>query len=79
MDLVSMMATWSGHDGGPWFLIFPLLWIVLIVVAVVLWRGRSDRGGSRTAEAVLAERYARGEIPEEEYRERLTVLRGKGR
>jgi len=78
MDIMSMMATWSGHEGGPWFLFFPLLWIALIVVGVLLWR-RGDRGGSRPAEAVLAERYARGEIPEEEYHERLRVLRGKGR
>jgi uncharacterized membrane protein len=32
------------------------------------------KGPSRRAQAVLAERYARGEIDEAEYRERKTVL-----
>jgi putative membrane protein len=33
------------------------------------------RPGGGGAEQVLSERYARGEIDEEEYRERLSVLR----
>lgn len=38
------------------------------------WRGLGGGG----AERILAERYARGEIGEEEYRERLEVLRQAG-
>ncbi|MGW1159640.1 SHOCT domain-containing protein [Streptomyces sp. NPDC002513] len=37
--------------------------------------GGSGWGGSRQAEDLLAERFARGEIDEDEYRRRLTVLR----
>ncbi|MGH2775352.1 MAG: SHOCT domain-containing protein [Actinomycetota bacterium] len=72
----------NGADWGPggWWPIFPLLWLLVLgVVIFVLVRGR--RGGDRwhhgqSAEGVLAERYARGEIAEEEYRERLEVLKG---
>ena len=68
---------WNG-GGGFWFPLFPLLFIGLWV-AVFLTFGRRWRGASRqSGESVLAERYARGEIDEAEYRARRTVLRGKG-
>jgi putative membrane protein len=61
--------------GGPWFPLVPLLflafWVTVLVFVGNRW-GRSSRG---SGEAVLAERYARGEITEEEYRERRQVLR----
>ena len=41
------------------------------------WRRRRWWGSPRASgEAVLGERYARGEITEDEYRERLRVLKG---
>jgi putative membrane protein len=58
---------------------FGLFWIVLIcgIVAFFFWRRRRWWGGPRASgQAVLGERYARGEITEEEYRERLRVLKG---
>jgi putative membrane protein len=77
-----MLAAWCGYGtaGGHWFLLFPLLWVALIVGAIVLFvrRGAMHRHGASAAD-VLAERYARGEITEEEYRQRATVLRGKTR
>ncbi|MGW2740946.1 SHOCT domain-containing protein [Streptomyces sp. NPDC001450] len=38
--------------------------------------GTAPPPGSPGAEQILAERYARGEIDEEEYQRRLTTLRG---
>jgi putative membrane protein len=68
-------------DAG-WWPGFGLFWIVLVwgVVAFFFWRRRAWRGGWRSGpgasgEAVLGERYARGEITEDEYRERLRVLK----
>ena len=65
-----------------WGWIFPLAWIVLIgLFWAFAWRGSwwRRRGGewqeARSSEAVLGERYARGEIDEDEYRTRLAVLR----
>jgi putative membrane protein len=61
---------------------FGFLWIVLIwgAVAFFFWRRRGWwRGPSASGEAVLEERYARGEITEDEYRERLRVLKESGR
>jgi putative membrane protein len=70
-----MLAAFSGHmwGPGPWFLLFPFLWLV-VIVALVRFFGRRHRWHTRSAEDVLAERYARGEISEEEYRERARVL-----
>ena len=73
-----MLMAWT-HDGwgGPWFLIFPLLWIGVVVFAFSAFRGGRRRRGD-SAEATLGERFARGEITADEYRQRLAVLRGKG-
>jgi putative membrane protein len=61
-----------------WWPGFGLLWIVFFwgVIAFVFWRRRRWwRGPRASGEAVLGERYARGEITEDEYRQRLRVLR----
>jgi putative membrane protein len=71
-----------GHHGGGFWLgpVFALFWILLIGLVVGLLRrsGRGPWGGSGgpgSAEAVLHERYARGEVDVEEYEARLEVLR----
>jgi putative membrane protein len=74
MEVSDMVATW-GHAGGLWFL-FPLLWLAVIVGLVFMFRRRSWRYGHWGSGAdVLGERFARGEITEDEYRQRLRVLR----
>jgi putative membrane protein len=75
MDAALLAGT--GWDGGPWFLLFPLFWVAVIAGAFFLFRGRRDRWRTHSAEEVLGERYARGEITADEYRQRLGVLRRK--
>ena len=58
-----------------------LFWGLLITGIVLLVRYlRNDHPGqaptASSAEQVLAERFARGEINETEYRDRLATLRG---
>lgn len=68
-----------------------LFWALVIGVGAILFRALarssgSDPGGTPTPtgsgrpspEQVLAERFARGEIDEGEYQQRLAVLRGSG-
>jgi putative membrane protein len=70
----------SGQDGGHWWVFAPLTWTVwLAAIAAVVWLlVRRTRGGERSglerAREILAERYARGEIDGDEYRERLGQL-----
>jgi putative membrane protein len=58
-----------------------LFWALVVTGIVLLVRylsrtsGRSPGGDRRSAERILAERFARGEIDEEEYRRRLETLR----
>jgi len=63
---------WGHHAWSPWFLVVRLVVFVLIAGAIVYfarrWRGRQ---GERT----LRDAYAKGEVNEAEYRERLAVLR----
>lgn len=76
MEMAVMAGTgWDG--GGPWFLLFPLFWIAVIAGAFFLFSGRRDRWRTHSAEEVLGERYAKGEISADEYRQRLGVLRRK--
>jgi len=69
---------WDG-DRPDWWPIFPILWFLIIVggivTAVVVSRRHRAAAGPRAGEAVLAQRYAAGEIDEEEYAARLAVLR----
>jgi putative membrane protein len=64
----------SGWGGGPWFLFLPLLWVVLFAGVFFLFFRRRDRWQTHSAEEVLAERFAKGEISADEYRQRLSVL-----
>lgn len=80
----------DGVGWGGWLLVLLLLLVLAgLVIGAVVWlvtrsagaghAGGAAAGGSpgaSTAEQVLDERYARGEIEEEEYLRRRSVLRG---
>ena len=74
----------------PFFILIPIFWLLVIglIVTLILTLGRRrwrESGGpgwaegpsnpGRSAEATLADRFAKGDIGEEEYRARLEVLR----
>lgn len=81
--LVSTGEGWGpgSHDGAGWWIFGPIMAALLItLIAVVIWRlirgGRPDQFSSADrARGILAERYARGELSGDEYRERLDGLR----
>ncbi|MBC3763543.1 SHOCT domain-containing protein [Quadrisphaera oryzae] len=66
---------WHGGGPGPWLLVPLLFWVLVIGAVVVTVR----RHRSRSAEHVLREAFARGEVDEEGYRARLAVLRSTRR
>lgn len=84
-----------GWGAGFWFVpvIFWVLLLATIVTLVLVRRRRHGwppygppgfgpwgaDAAARSAEGVLAERFARGEIDEAEYRARLEVLRAQQR
>ena len=77
MTYLTLLA--SDHHGGFWFFpLVPLFWLlVFFLLARLFWRGRGPWGprfATPDPRAILAERYARGEITYEEYRERLGHL-----
>ncbi|MET7642903.1 SHOCT domain-containing protein [Streptomyces sp. NPDC005426] len=77
-------------DGGPgpWVLLFPLVWAAVVITVVILlrrtvWRGRrgpwqvrAGRNGPAETSPItlLGRRFAAGEIDEDEYWRRLSVL-----
>jgi putative membrane protein len=69
------------HGPGVWWPVFPVLWALvvaaIIVTVVTTGRRRADLSGPRAGESRLAERFASGEIDEQEYRERLAVIRDR--
>ena len=79
-------AAHAWHPGvrWPYYLFGPLMWIVCIVVVVVLvvlairWLGRSGYLSFippvKTPLDILQERFARGEIDKEEFKERRHLL-----
>ncbi|HKN92150.1 MAG TPA: SHOCT domain-containing protein [Acidimicrobiia bacterium] len=81
--LATIAADHWGHGPGWWVLIPLLFWgtlVFLLATRIRHWRRFGPFGpGWRSGEAVLAERYARGEIDADEYRNRLTVLREQGK
>ena len=67
--------------GGGWMWLWGALMMAIVAVTIVWFvratasgpRGSASFGSDR-ARAILAERYARGELTTEEYRERLDHL-----
>jgi putative membrane protein len=78
--VVTVLA--SNDHGWFWFWpLIPLFWLFLFFLffRLFFWRGRRGSWGPYRqavpdARAILAERYARGEIGLDEYRERLGNL-----
>lgn len=80
--------TWSGDAwghmwfGDAWSLIGTLAalafvaLVVLAIAALVRSGGRVEQAARSSAHRLLEERYARGEIPREEFVERRDVLTG---
>ncbi|MDR6437108.1 putative membrane protein [Paenarthrobacter nicotinovorans] len=78
---VAMHGPWGDGVAWPFFLLFPLFWILVIGLFIFLarrtWRRNHHWAATQGAEGVLRERYARGEIDETEFRQRLEVLRSQ--
>ncbi len=74
------------ENGWGWWVFGPLMMLVfwggLAALIVFLVRGWGGSGGNagrsapRDAQAILEERFARGEISKEEFEERKSVLAG---
>jgi putative membrane protein len=77
--LLSYSATLGAWHPGwhhdHWWVVFPIAWLLLaaLVVALLWWRGR-DHGAGESPRRILGERFARGEISADEYRDRLAQL-----
>jgi uncharacterized membrane protein len=72
MSAVVLAQMWDGDDhmNGEWWWVMGIGWLVFLAL--------SEGGGLQRqgAEDVLAERFARGEIDEDEFRRRRDALRG---
>jgi len=78
------MMFWYDHDMGWWgyagmgigmILVWGLLIAGIIALVVFISGDRKTPDAPPSPEQVLAARFARGEITETEYRDRLAVLR----
>lgn len=86
MSMLIMADAWGMHGGWGWWIVMMLGMVVFwgLVIFGVVWLVRgsstgwwSERHGPEpreTARDVLDRRYAKGEISEEEYRQRREVL-----
>ncbi|WP_306061794.1 SHOCT domain-containing protein [Natronococcus wangiae] len=75
------MGPGGGGWGGGFGLLWPLFWLLVLaallgMVAYLLTRG-SDGTNADRALVTLRERYARGEIEEDEFEERASRLRNR--
>lgn len=66
-----MMHYGYGGFGGWWFLMFivPIVFVIVIAYAAYkIGEGKSGfQSSSKSAEEILAERFAKGDISEDEY------------
>jgi putative membrane protein len=78
------MMWWGGEWGwGAWLAMslgMLVFWGLVAWVVVTLVRQRDNAGSPPppTPEDILSQRFARGEIEADQYRERLELLRGQG-
>ena len=69
--VTSLLADANHWHDGHWWIVFPIFWLLFAaLVATIFFRfGRGD-----SAKRILGERFARGEITGDEYRDRLAQL-----
>jgi putative membrane protein len=82
---VVLAQMWDGRDhmDGGWWWVMGIGWLLFLafigIIVYLLVRHHTGAASSTaqrsTAEDLLAERLARGEIDEDEYRRRRTALR----
>lgn len=85
----TLAAPWHDGGPGPWILFVPLVWAAVVFGVVTLlrrtvWRGRGpwnaprNRFGPQRPDdsplTLLGRRFAAGEIDEDEYWRRMSVL-----
>lgn len=88
MTFAQVVADTGGFNhmnGFAWWGMMGFGWIVgLLIIGLVVWvvvqstqqnRRSAAPNAARTAESILADRFARGEIDDDEYRRRLDALR----
>ena len=72
-----------GHMDGFGWSMMAMGWLVMLaIIGLIVWvvvqavsgSSRSDSGPTVSAQRILADRFARGEIDDEEYRRRSTEL-----
>jgi putative membrane protein len=76
-DLPTALVLAEGADRwehGGWWPLWLVLWLAVLGTLVWLVIRARRNGGDGRAKEILAERYARGEISLDEYRERLGHL-----
>lgn len=73
---------WSYGYGYWGFPFFPIIWLVFWIVLIgYIFRGRHkwsryhESHSDKSAEDILADRFANGEIDEKEYEDRIEVLK----
>jgi putative membrane protein len=85
--LTAAAAVTQDHWDGPgaWWPIFPIFWLLFLIALISFgfagrrrWGRLHAMSGQRAGEARLAERFAAGEIDEQEYERRLATLRRLG-
>ncbi|TMR91729.1 SHOCT domain-containing protein [Nonomuraea basaltis] len=90
MNTIAQWAPhWGAGGFWPVFPVFwGLFWIAVVALAVMAWRrgwwgprrrqtaAAAGTTPTASAEQILAERYARGEMSDDEYLERISVLKG---
>ena len=83
--VASLLADGDGYHMGDWGGGWMWLWGTLMMigyVVLIVWLVRAGSGSARSvqrepterAQEILAERFAKGELSTEEYRERSTEL-----
>lgn len=78
---------WSSNGAGYVVMMFVMVLFWALVIAAIVWVLRRPShddqsaggmvGAHRSAEQILAERFARGEIDETEFTSRLAALHGQ--
>jgi len=73
----SCFGNFGGHGGFGGMAMMLIATIIIIAIVLIIVKNRSKNGSNREILKMLDERFAKGEINEEEYTAKKKVLSGK--